>query len=160
MLYVKVDAAGNPVEVAKNYQTIKEEFFLAKNSIIPSEVIFNEKIKEMGYAPVPFADPPPPKAGMKIVPDVPVKQADGTIKRTWKYEVATEEEKELFATEMKVRRERMLRNLLDTISPMRWESWSESEREEVKEFRQSLLDITSKEGWPFVTFEPIPSVLK
>ena len=159
MLYVKIDSNGNPVEVAKNYREIQAEY-LAKNSIFPNENVLNSNPLKLGYALVPESEPLPPKAGSKVVPDVPTKNEDGTMTRTWKYEVATEEEKELFAMEMKVRRERMLRNVLDTISPMRWESWSESEKEEVKAFRQSLLDITSKEGWPFVTLEPIPSVLK
>ena len=159
MLYVKVDQSGNPIDVAKNYLQIKEEFF-KENTIIPIEPIFNQICSSIGYAEVPYSDPLPSKNGSKVVPSVPTKNADGTMKRTWKYEVVTEEDKELVAAEMKARRLTMLRNLLDTISPMRWESWSESEKEEVKAFRQSLLDITSKEGWPFVTFEPIPSVLK
>lgn len=159
MLYVKVDNAGNPIEVAKNYREIQAEY-LAKNSIFPSENVLIGNSSRLGYALVPESEPLPPKAGSKVVPDVPIKNVDGTMTRKWKYEAVTSEDIELVASEMKARRQTMLRNLLDTISPMRWESWSESEKEEVKAFRQSLLDITSKEGWPFVTFEPIPSVLK
>ena len=159
MLYVKTDSKGNPIEVAKNYKEIEREYH-ARNATIPAEGYFSANSSNFGYAQVPYSEPLPPKNGSKVVPDIPTKNTDGTMKRTWKYEVATEEDKELAAAEMKAKRQGMLRDLLDTISPMRWESWSESEKEEVKAFRQSLLDITSKEGWPFVTFEPIPSILK
>jgi len=159
MLYVKVDGSGNPVEVAKNYREIREEY-LSKGSIFPSEGVLNIDPSSLGYAEVPESEPLPPKSGNKVVPDVPTKNADGTMTRTWKYEAATEEEKKLFSGEMKARRSVVLSKLIDTISPVRWNSWTTEEQAEVTAWRQSLLDLPNAEGWPYVTFPELPAVLK
>ena len=159
MLYAKIDDAGNPVEVAKNYLQIKDDFF-RKNTIIPVESVFSEICSSIGYAEVPASDPPAPQAGKKIVPDIPVKTSDGNYQRTWKYVTASSEEISQTSTEMKLRRQRLLRDLIDTISPIRWESWSAEEQAEIKAWRQEMLDITEKEGWPFLAFPPLPSSLK
>ena len=60
MLYVKVDANGNPTEVAKNFSEIKKEY-VAKNTAIPDEIGFSANLSNFGYAPVPFADSIPSK---------------------------------------------------------------------------------------------------
>jgi hypothetical protein len=159
MLYVKVDAAGNPVEVAKSYRKIKEEF-LAKGSIIQNEIIFSGKLEDMGYAPVPFAESISPKAGMKIVPDVPQKEADGTMKRKWKYEKAEDKEIAEVSSIMRERRSQLLKGYVDNISPVRWEKFSAEEKTEISNWHQSLLDISNQEGWPYVSFQPVPEVLK
>ena len=159
MLYVKVDAAGNPVEVAKNYRKIKEEYF-SKGSIFPAESVFINNPSKLGYVEVPESEPLPPKTGNKVVPDVPKKNADGTMTRTWKYEVATQQEIDDISSEMKVRRSVMLRDLIDTISPVRWNSWTAEEQAEVTAWRQAMLDITTVEGWPYVVFPELPEILK
>lgn len=159
MLYAKIDGNGNPLEVAKNYLQIREEH-LSRGAIFPSEGVLSGDPSSLGYAEVPESEPLPPKSGSKVVPDVPKKNADGTYERTWKYETASSEEISQTSTEMKLRRQRLLRDLIDTISPIRWESWSAEEQAEIKAWRQEMLDITEKEGWPFLTFPPLPAPLK
>ena len=159
MLYVKVDANGNPTEVAKNFREIKEEY-TAKNTAIPDEGGFSGKLSNFGYVEVPESDPLPPKVGNKVVPDVPTKNADGTMTRTWKYEVATQQDIDDISLEMKARRAIMLRDLIDTISPVRWNSWTAEEQAEVTAWRQAMLDMTTVEGWPYVTFPDLPEILK
>lgn len=159
MLYVKVDANGNPIEVAKNYSEIKKEY-AARNTAIPNEMIFSSIIEEMGYAGVDYSEPIPSKAGMKIVPDIPKKEEDGTMKRTWKYEPVTDEEIAEVSVLMRERRRTLLRNHIDNISPVRWEKFTTEEKTEISNWHQSLLDIPEKEGWPFVSFDPVPASLK
>lgn len=159
MLYVKVDAAGNPLEVAKNYREIQSEY-LAKNSIFPSENVLSLDPSPLGYAEVPESEPLPPKSGSKVVPDVPTKNADGSMTRTWKYEAATQQDIHDVSIEMKARRSAILSDLIDTISPVRWNSWTAEEQAEVTDWRQAMLDITKAEGWPYVPFPELPAVLK
>lgn len=159
MLYVKIDSAGNPLEVAKSYNQIQKEFF-AKNAIIPNETLFTAKLEQMGYAAVPFSEAIPPKSGMKIVPDVPQRETDGTMRRRWKYENAGEKETSEVSALMRERRSQLLKEYVDNISPVRWEKFSAEEKQEISDWHQSLLDVTTKEGWPFVSFEPIPQILK
>ena len=159
MLYVKVDANGNPTEVAKNFTEIKQEY-VAKNTAIPNEGGFSENLSNFGYVEVPESEPLPPKSGSKVVPDVPTKNADGTMTRTWKYEAVTQEEIDQTASDMKYRRAVMLKDLIDSISPIRWSEWTAEEQAEVTAWRKSLLDLPTAEGWPYVTFPDLPAVLK
>ena len=159
MLYVKVDANGNPTEVAKNFTEIKEEY-TAKNTAIPNEGSFLANLSNFGYAEVPVSDPPSPQAGKKIVPDVPTKNADGTMKRTWKYMDADLSESSNVEALMRERRRILLNQYIDRISPVRWDKFTEAEKTEISTWHQSLLDISDQEGWPYVSFQPVPEVLK
>jgi hypothetical protein len=158
MLYVKIDGAGNPIEVAKSYNQIKGEF-LAKNSIIPNEKVFSEKYRSWAYAQVPEADIPPTLEGNKIVPDVPVKQANGTMKRTYKYEQITNDERIRFSKTMRNRRKEILEKYIDNISPVRWEKMDADQKQEVSDYHQNLLDIPDDSAWPFVIFPKPPTFL-
>jgi len=157
MLYVKVDAAGNPVEVAKNEMTIRTEL-AAANVILPA-ILNREKWIELGYAEIPTtADPVPPQPGKMAVPDVPTKNADGTFTRKWKY-IDAENEASMVKAK-KIERARLLAKYADNISPMRWEEMTEVEKTEVKEWRLSLLNATADEAWPYITYNPVPAVLR
>ena len=157
MLYVKVDAAGNPVEVAKNYQQISLEFY-ENNSFLPKEEIFADKLTEFGYAEVPFSEPPEPVDGKKIVPDVPSFNGD-IMERKWKYVDTDEFDRERFSFEMRRRRDKKLRDTIDMISPVRWEAFTEEQKAEVKDWYQYLLNLPTETGWPFVSMKDQPSFL-
>lgn len=159
MLYVKVDANGNPTEVAKNFREIKQEY-TAKNTTIPNEGAFSANLSNFGYAEVPVSDPPSPQAGKKIVPDIPTKNADGTMKRTWKYMDVGAGETIYVGNLMRDRRKKLLDQYIDGISPVRWNKFTEAEKTEISNWHQSLLDISDQEGWPYVSFQPVPEVLK
>ena len=158
MLYVKTDAVGNPTEVAKSYNQIKGEFFV-KNSILPNEKIFSQKFGSWGYAQVPEAEMPPALEGNKIVPDVPVKQANGTMKRTYKYEQITNDERIRFSKVMRERRKVILEKYIDKISPVRWEKMTADQKKEVNDYHQNLLDLPDDSAWPFIIFPKPPSFL-
>ena len=157
MFYVKVDANGNPTEVAKNFREIKQEY-TAKNTAIPDEVVFLQNLSNFGYVEVPESEPLPPKSGSKVVPDVPTKNADGTMTRTWKYEPS--ENEALMEYDMRIRRDNLLRKYADTLSPIRWEDFTEEQKQEIRNWRKSLLDLPSAEGWPYVMMPQTPQVLK
>ena len=158
MLYVKTDESGNPIEVAKNYSQIRGDFF-AKNTIIPNENVFSVKFGSLGYAEVPEAKIPPPKKGKKIVPDIPVKQANGQMQRKYKYENVTEAERVNFSKVMRERRKEILEKYIDKISPVRWEKMSKAQKKEVNEYHQTLLDLPDDDAWPFIIFPKPPSFL-
>ena len=156
MLYVKVDAAGNPTEEAKNYKQLRFEH-QKRNSVLPSQIVFERKFADLGYAEVPLSEAPDPQSGKKVVPDVPVKQNDGTMKRTWK-QVDAENVEEMDSI-MRNRRNYFLTKYADTISPLRWENFSEAEKEEVRNWHKSLLDMPQSTGWPYVAMPPVPNIL-
>lgn len=159
MLYVKVDNAGNPVEVAKNYREIRTEF-LARNSIIPNEDNFFLNVKRLGYAPVPEDGINPPKqAGMKPVPDVPVKDGQGNFSRKWKLVPCSPEEVRTTSAIMRKRRDSILAKYIDTISPVRWEDMSEEDKGTISSWRKELLNITKDPAFPFVMFPKVPEIL-
>ena len=159
MLYAKIDDAGNPVEVSKSYKLILREF-QKKGSIIPAESVFETKSTSLGYAPIPQNEPPEPKEGKNIVPDIPVKKSDGTYERTWKYVDPTDLQIQNMNNVMRERRNKALNVYIDSISPVRWNSMSDTDKSTVEAYYQELLDLPAKAAWPFVTLPNTPEILK
>lgn len=162
MLYVKVDASGNPREVAKTSDTIRKEFISAEGTILPAT--FEDNPDSFGYRQVPFNAPMPDQvAGKNILPDVPTKNADGTYTRTWKYTDIPDFEKiDLNELDIKMRenRKKYMQKFVDSISPLRWESWSDAEKQEIRNWYQSVKDMTKNPNWPKVAFPPLPAPIK
>ena len=159
MLYAKIDDAGNPVDVAKSYENIKADFLL-NNTVIPKESVFSNKSQEFGYGSVPLNDPPAPQAGKKIVPDIPIKKSDGSYERTWKYEDVSEEDKISMSAIMREKRAGILKKYVDSISPLRWNNMSESEKKESQDYYKALLNMPDDPAWPFVLFPKIPAAIQ
>lgn len=159
MLYVKVDDKGNPLEEAKTYDQIKNEF-IKKNSIIPFEHLFLKSSLGLEYKEVPHSPFPPCKDGKGFVMGIPIKTSDGTYQRTFKEvsieNVDSEKQKEFILNH----RKELLKNLIDTISPLRWEDYSEDQKNIIRRYRKELLDITTVTGFPFVNLPEIPEILK
>ena len=159
MLYVKVDANGNPIEVAKNYSEIKKEYS-SKNTAIPNESNFLANLPSFAYAEVPYSEPPKPKAGMKVVIDVPQKNPDGTMLRKWKEVAVINEEKIEMDSIMRTRRDQVLKTYIDSISPVRWNNMNDEDKAEVEAFYKSVLDMPEDPAWPFITFPLRPNCLR
>lgn len=47
---------------------------------------------------------------------------------------------------------------VDRISPLRWEAFTEQEKQAVRDYRQALLDITKQPGYPDVVSWPTKPV--
>jgi len=158
MLYVKLDEQKNPIEFAKSYQMIAREFS-EQNKIIPAESLFLEK-----YGQVPISEMPERINGKTIMPDIPVKNADGTYQRTWKYVDAVGDPTDLERSQMdlimKTRRKAYLEKFADTVSPLRWNSWTAEQQQEVTDWYQSVLDMTNDPAWPYMHFPNLPSPIK
>ena len=159
MLYVKVDSKGNPTEVAKNYMEIRDEH-LKKNVILPVESVFSSKSSELGYAEVPLGEAPQPQAGKRPVPDVPKKNKNGKMTRTWKYLEVTAQEKIDMDIVMRSRRKEVLREHIDTISPVRWNNMNDQDKAEVDTFYKAVLNMPEDPAWPFTTFPIRPNCLR
>ena len=161
MLYVKVDASGNPTEVAKTIQAIQSEH-AAQNTILPS--VFSSYPDQFGYREVPANVPMPDQVvGKNIVPDKPIKNVDGSYTRVWKYVDIpdfAERDLDLMAEQMRGSRKRYLQKFADSISPLRWESWSEEQKQEVRDWYQKVLDMPNDPAWPKMTFPQLPSAIK
>lgn len=161
MLYVKVDEQGNPVEPAKSFEEVKN-IFLSKNSILPEK--FKYDPNPFGYRFVP-SDVPMPNAqvGKKIVPDIPIKNEDDTYTRVWKYVDIDGYDNipdEILDKQLRILRKRYLYKFADSISPLRWETWSEEDKQIVREWYQYVLDMPSHPSWPRMTLPPLPAIIK
>lgn len=161
MLYVKVDEQGNPVEKAKSYEVVRA-IFQAQGTVIPESFKFYPE--PFGYAHVPANVPAPPRvAGKKIVAGVPTKNADGTLQRVWIYEDIPNYSlisDDLLDRALRQQRKEYLKTFADTISPLRWYSWSEGQREEVMNWYQSVLAMPDSPEWPRLALPPLPSPLQ
>lgn len=60
------------------------------------------------------------------------------------------------ATEIRKRRDKLLKEKVDSINPMRWEMMSEEEKAAVKEYRTALLNIPQQPGFPNLVYWPKP----
>ena len=92
-------------------------------------------------------------------------QQDGTVKSKGKFYtkykiVDMSEEERLDADKQQIeivkkKRDDLLSSRVDTINAVRWESFSEEEKQFWKSYRQELLDISKQEGFPWEVVWPI-----
>jgi len=52
------------------------------------------------------------------------------------------------------RRDQLLRDTVDTINPMRWESMSPQQQDAWRSYRQALLDVPQQAGFPLSVIWP------
>lgn len=55
------------------------------------------------------------------------------------------------------KRNNLLKQSIDSINPLRWESFNEEEKEQWMSYRQALLDIPQQEGFPDNIIWPVKS---
>jgi len=85
---------------------------------------------------------------------VEVYPVDGAM--TWEVRDVSEAEKNKIEEEQRVlapivnrkRRDRLLQTTVDTLNPMRWETLSESKKQEWRVYRQALLDVPQQPEFP------------
>lgn len=161
MLYVKVDDQGNPLENAKTFEEVKS-INLMNNTIIPER--FKYAPEEFGYRPVPANVPKPDEiAGKTVMSDVPVKNADGSYTRTWKYADIpgyAMQEDEMLDRQLRAHRKSYLLKFADSISPLRWEKWSEEEKQVVRDWYDEVLNMPNDPAWPRMVLPPLPTPIK
>lgn len=158
MLYVKVDAAGNlvqPPEPAMSLDAVKAQY-AAQNTVLGTDAI--EWILANGWAEVPVGAPAPiAPLGQRTVPDVPVKKTDGTFERRWKFETISGVDLEETA---RSNRSLYLKKFADSISPLRWNSWTAAQQQEVTDWYQKVLDMPKDPAWPNLALPDLPAAIK
>jgi hypothetical protein len=161
MLYVKVDEQGNPVERAKTLEVVKR-IFLEQGTILPEA--FASSPSPVGYALVPEGEPAPmAQAGKRVIAGIPIKNDDGTYTRTWEQEDIPDYndiDNNLLDSAMRRARTSYLHKFADSISPLRWNSWTPEQQAEVMAWYESVLKMPDDPNWPRVAFPELPSPIK
>ena len=155
MLYFKVDANGNPLSTPQTEDEIKAEL-LDQGTIAPANL--SGWLVENKYVELPVGEPMPmAPLGKKTVSSMPVKNADGSYTRQWTFADLPVSGIEAQA---RANRESYLKTFVDSISPLRWESWSEAQKEEVRQWYQAILDLPNDPQWPNVAMPELPTPIK
>lgn len=100
----------------------------------------------------------PYKDGIELAP-----QHDGEIGWTWTengwYNPDPGPSIEYLSDCARHRRDKYLGMYVDTINPIRWETLTEQEKQEIKDYRQALLNVPQQSGFPTDIDWPVPPQL-
>lgn len=158
MLYVKLDAKGNPCEFPITETSLRNRL---KGLKVVSAKITPEILELVGYAQVPSSRAPERLANHATLPDVPVRNDQGEIVRTYRYIPYTDEGLEKRKNELRVRRNRMLAATDWTQSSDVQNRMTALQRESWKEYRASLRNMTDDFEDPnIVSFPSRPETLQ
>lgn len=58
------------------------------------------------------------------------------------------------ALKARERRDVLLKTTVDTMNPIRWESFDDTKKDEWRAYRQALLDVPAQEGFPYEVIWP------
>lgn len=109
------------------------------------------------YAEVQWIDQPkfnPARERCNIA--TPTKQGDVWV-TNWEVTPIPDEEE---AAKVRSQRNTLLADWVDRMNPLVWEVMTDEEKQECRNFRQALLDLSDQPGFPWdVTFPKIPTVL-
>lgn len=68
---------------------------------------------------------------------------------------STQIETDRLTREARAQRDTLLREVVDSMNPMRWELLTDAQRDAWKAYRQALLDVPQQEGFPMTIVWPI-----
>lgn len=109
-------------------------------------------VKSLGYLEVKessFPTPPPELNGKcKISLDHPVMGETGILVRTYKFDPLNANQISFVENRNRTRRDELLKTTVDTMNPIRWESFDAATKQKWVEYRQALLDVTIQPGYP------------
>lgn len=63
---------------------------------------------------------------------------------------------ESLALKVRSRRDALLASTVDTLNPLRWESFTQSQKDAWRQYRQELLDLPQQSGFPDSVVWPTP----
>jgi hypothetical protein len=64
---------------------------------------------------------------------------------------------EELAQRARAKRDNLLKEVVDSVNPMRWEALSEAQKDAWRAYRQALLDVPQQEGFPNnITWPEVP----
>lgn len=87
--------------------------------------------------------------------DAPVFK-DGFWHRRIHHMDASPDDIAMVSNRMTTLRDALLTDYIDKISPLRWEDFTEEEKEEIRLFRRKLLDMSDQENFPWIEFPEVP----
>jgi len=67
---------------------------------------------------------------------------------------STRIETDRLTREARAQRDTLLREVVDSMNPMRWEAMTDTQRDAWRAYRQALLDVPQQEGFPTDTVWP------
>lgn len=167
MLYFQIDKSGNALTSPRTYEEIKKfvgnfGFGLPLEELITRDSLLNFGIARVsthswkeGHHPLEMDVP----YGKIKVFDLPVFDPGGFYKKVVKLVDATDQQIQIFKDKITEFRNEILNYHIDKINAVFWNSLSEIDKQTIKDYRQSLLDITDQEGFPWVSFDELPEIL-
>lgn len=153
-LYVKVEN-DEPVKYPVSYEDIYKEILEpAGKSKLPLDAEF---LETNGYFSVVPQNAPTVAPTTKLTMELPL-LVNGIYYENYVMTEMTEEEKnanyEAKAFEVRESRNAMLRETVDRMNPIRWESMTTEEKNSWVVYRQALLDIPNQDGFPYTVEWP------
>ena len=65
------------------------------------------------------------------------------------FDRARQAENDIKATQVRSMRDKLLVDYVDLINPIRWEMLDDTQKQELRDYRQALLDVPSQAGFPW-----------
>ena len=153
MLYVKLDSQGNPCETPISEPMLRRRF---PQTTLPRLTV--DVLLAIGYAEVPEVSAPPRLHGHATVPDIPVKDAAGTVVRTFRYVPYTNDGLRKRMDELRVKRNKLLADSDWTQAEDVQAGMSASQKQEWLDYRAALRNITEDFTDPnIVTMPTLPA---
>jgi len=159
MYFIKCNSEGVPIDFPKTYEELAEDYASLGLSMMNKEVFVKNSV-DLNFRQVnslPMAEFKPGKVSELELPSL---SEEGEIRLSFSYREPTDEEVSKQNDLMRLKRNQILSSTVDRLSPIRWETMNDEDRETCRVFRQSLLDAPASVGWPFIEFPLIPSILE
>jgi len=162
MLYVKLDDMDEPIEPPISLAEMKKKIGEERGIIFSDNTDFT--IFKYGNVEIQFAEGHDPKDlnnhkfGKYAVLGIPIKKGSEYF-RTIELIQASNSEIAILSNQMKNCRKKVFEECLDMISPMRWDEFTNVEKENILSFRQWFLDMPLKQNFPWIEFPALPECL-
>jgi len=157
MLFIKIEngsAINNPV-TEENFRQVFPKF--------SSGTISVEDALSVGYG-LFFYEVKKSPFFYEVVEEGQIVEKDhGRYWQTWIYREMTDEEKAKkdadVEANVRIDRDYRLKRTVDLLNPIVWDLMTEEKKQEWKDFRQALLDVSDQEGFPqYVDWPVLPSI--
>ena len=158
MLFIKIEngsAVNNPV-TEENFRQVFPKF--------SSGTISVEDALSVGYG-LFFYEVKKSPFFYEVVEEGQIVEKDhGRYWQTWIYREMTDEEKAKkdadVEANVRIDRDYRLKRTVDLLNPIVWDLMTEEKKQEWKDFRQALLNVSDQEGFPqYVDWPVLPSIL-
>lgn len=127
------------------------------NTSFPNNLTENDLLSYNVYK-IATTSKPSCETNQRVQETTPVLE-NGVWKQAWETINLSEEEYaaliESLARRVRVTRDTMLKEFVDVINPMRWESMNDEQKQAWRNYRQELLDVPEQENFPWQIEWPV-----